>query len=90
LAAERFTLTNEEWLALGGTPAPDGYDPDKLKRVPSGTKFAMGQQYHKTGLVSALGDVLEIWRGVAGRLGVRLLSIRWPDAHDPFILAEKL
>lgn len=83
-------MTPMEFESLGGTPAPEGHDPERLKRVPGGTKFAMGQQYHLTGLVDPWANVLPAWEAIAARAQVRLFSIRWPDAHSPDFLAERL
>lgn len=88
MTLQTYTLTAEEFTALGGTPPPDDYVPGERRWIQS--TGMRGQQFHAThGVVPAVQpDCLAVWEGVAERVGVRLFSIRWHDPYYPEFEAE--
>ena len=87
---ESFTLTDDEWRRLGGTLPPDGYEPDVRRSAAVQPRGIAARQQHTRGTVPAIQyDTAAIWQEVSERLGIRMLSIRWPDPFYPDFLAER-
>lgn len=86
---EQFTLTPEEFAKLGGGEPPAGYVPDRLRFVEAPSE--RGVQFHATrGTVPLVQlDCMTNWQDVAERLGLEVMSIRWPDPFYPDFYARR-
>jgi hypothetical protein len=82
---EEFEMTEEEWRAMGGSPEPMDHNPDRRRRTTGSSPWCV-----QGAEVPAMQDVWPIVQGIAERLGVFALSIRWPNPHDRLIRAEPL
>ena len=89
---EGFTMTEAEWLSVGGTPAPlEGHS----RVVGEPTAWADGNGRTRVltatfgGAVPALDNVVPAWEAIASAHHVHLLTIRWPDPHLPDFTAMR-
>lgn len=84
---QAYTMTDEQFAAMGGTPPPPGYDPEQTRTQkfhhPNG-QVTMAYQHNPTDRGQPGKEApLEVLQELAEAHGVRMLTIHWPDRHFP-------
>lgn len=85
---QQYTMTEDEWWAMGGSEPPEDYESGKL--IPNEEVSRYLHSHIRTGPVPSGwfsdvgdGDVTPMLEFLADKYGVHMLTINWPDAYYP-------